>query len=220
MLDSLRAFARPGSARSCGAFLIVGFAGFGISNVITRSWHQYGRATVGNEDITIRDFQRAYQQPAQCRSPSRSASLRPPSRPWHLGIPSLVLHAPGRRRGDQPDRGQPRARRFRRSGSARCCASDPTFRGHARARSTATASTAVLQQNGFTEDEYFDLQTKAARRQQLTPGLFGDTAVPQPRSNLVNRYSGDTRTIDYFVADDGKHPAGRRADRRRNSRPT
>src|SRR5690606_12609856 len=57
----------------------------------------------------------------------------------------------------------------------------------------------VLERGGFTEAEYFDLQAKAARRQQVAAGLFADAAVPTAAAELLNRYTGDMRTIDYFV---------------------
>jgi peptidyl-prolyl cis-trans isomerase D len=57
----------------------------------------------------------------------------------------------------------------------------------------------VLQALGYTEQEYFDLQRDAARRQQVAQGLFIGSPVPNAAIELVNRYGGDKRTVDYFT---------------------
>jgi peptidyl-prolyl cis-trans isomerase D len=65
----------------------------------------------------------------------------------------------------------------------------------------------VLQQMGYTEKEYFELQAKAARRQQLASGLFAGSPVSATAYDLINRFSSDTRTVDYFVLN-GESVAG------------
>jgi peptidyl-prolyl cis-trans isomerase D len=75
---------------------------------------------------------------------------------------------------------------------------DPSF-GDILGKFDAQNFTRVLQASGYTEEEYFDLQRNAARRQQLAQGLFIGSPVPQAAIELVNRYGGDKRTIDYFT---------------------
>ena len=57
----------------------------------------------------------------------------------------------------------------------------------------------MLAQSGYTEAEYFDLQTRAARRQQIAMGLFAGSPVPKTAAELLNRYRNDTRTVEYFT---------------------
>jgi peptidyl-prolyl cis-trans isomerase D len=75
---------------------------------------------------------------------------------------------------------------------------DPSFAGNLGTFERANFQQA-LQQNGYTEAEYFDLQTKASRRQQIALGLFAGTVVPTTAKDLLNRYRNDTRTVEYFT---------------------
>src|SRR5690606_29438431 len=45
----------------------------------------------------------------------------------------------------------------------------------------------------------FDLQRNAARREQLVRGLFAGSPMPAAAVDLIARYTGDKRTVDYFV---------------------
>jgi peptidyl-prolyl cis-trans isomerase D len=75
---------------------------------------------------------------------------------------------------------------------------DPTFSGTLGNFDAATFK-AALQNAGYTEAEYFDLQRNNSRRQQLVAGLFAGSPTPQAALDLVTRYAGDKRTVDYFV---------------------
>lgn len=195
MLDSFRHLTKTWFGKILGVFLIVGLAGFGISNVI----FQFGTntvATVAGQDITIRDYQRAYNTQLNAvaqqygRIPSTEEALA-------LGVPSMVLdrlasEASVNKLGADLGLGVSEER------LSQMLRDDPSFSSALGAFDRANFLR-VLQQNGFTEAEYFDLQTKAARRQQLASGLFAGAPAPATAIELVNRFSGDTRTVDYFV---------------------
>ena len=54
----------------------------------------------------------------------------------------------------------------------------------------------VLAQNGFTENEYLDMQAKAARRQQLAVGLFGDATGGQDcHASPSGAHTGDISAL-------------------------
>jgi peptidyl-prolyl cis-trans isomerase D len=82
---------------------------------------------------------------------------------------------------------------------------DPAFAGTL-GEFDREAFTAVLQRSGMTENEYFDLRGKFARRQQLEAGLFADSATSSAAQELVSGFSGDRRTIDYFVLNEQSVP--------------
>lgn len=195
MLDSLRRIGRTWFGKVLGAFLLVGLAGFGISNVLL-DFGSGNVASVGGEDITIRQFQRAYnddlnrfaQQLGQVPTPEQAAALRIPE----STLARLASEAAVNKLGKDMGIGVSEDR------LSQMLRQDPTFAGTLGTFDPENFSR-VLQQLGFTEAEYFDLQTKAARRQQIAAALFADSAVPAAAQELLGRYTGDTRTIDYFV---------------------
>jgi peptidyl-prolyl cis-trans isomerase D len=195
MLDRLRNLGRTFIGKLIVALLIVGTASFGISNVIF-DLGSNTVARVGNAEISARDFQRAYN--AQLNTFSRQTGRVPtPAEAEQMGIPSIVLT----RLGAEAALGQLGKDYGLGVSDARLgqmVRQDPSFAG-AVGQFDRASFVRVLQQNGFTEAEYFELQAQAARRQQLTLALFGDVSVPDTAMQLVGRYAADTRTIDYFT---------------------
>ena len=195
MLEGFRNLSKTWFGKIMGVLLLIGLAGFGISNVI----FQFGTntvATAAGQDISVRDFQRAYNSQVNAlaqqfgRLPTQEEAIA-------LGVPGAVLdrlagEAAVNKLGKDMGLGVSEDR------LGRLVREDPTF-------ATALGGfdrdnfVRILQQSGFTEAEYFDLQTNAARRQQLISGLLGGVPVSSTAVELINRYAGDTRTIDYFV---------------------
>lgn len=195
MLNAFRSIAQTWFGKILGALLIVGLAGYGISSVI----FQLGTntvATVAGEDISTRDFQRAYD--TQLNSLAQQIGRLPTNEEAvAFGLPSVVLNRLGseaaiNKFGENLGLGVSEQR------LGKLLREDPSFAGTLGAFDPANFAR-VLQQNGFTEAEYLDLQTNAARRQQLASGLFGGSPTPQAALDLINRYANDKRTIDYFV---------------------
>ena len=195
MLNSLRNFGRSWVGKILGVLLLIGLAGFGIENVIT----QLGSTTVASvagRDISVRDYQRAYD--GQINQVAQQLGQVPtPEQATALGVPGMVLQrlageAVVNKLGQDLGLGVSEAR------LGKLLREDPTFQ-NALGQFDAGSFTRVLQNSGYTEAEYFDLQRKAAQRQQLIAGLLGDTQAPTAALELVNRYLGDTRTVDYFV---------------------
>src|SRR5215217_2653105 len=195
MLDSLRAFAKSWPGKIMGGFLLVGVAGFGINNVIT-DLGSNTVARVGNVEINSREFMRAYQSQLN-QVAQQIGSLPTAQDAINLGIPSTVLQnlaqdAAMDQLADGFGLGVSDAK------LSEMLRQDPSFQSVLGAFD-ASRFTQVLQASGLTEAEYFEDQSGAARRQQLILSLFGDTKLPATASNLINRYTADKRTIDYFV---------------------
>ncbi|MDP1730251.1 MAG: SurA N-terminal domain-containing protein [Devosia sp.] len=195
MLDSFRNIAKTWFGKLLGAFLIVGLAGFGISNVI----FDIGSNTVarvGEEEITTREFQRAYSNQLN-RFAQQVGRVPTAQEAVAVGIPSMAIN----RLASEAAINQLGARLgigVSDDRLGKMLREDPSFSGTL-GQFDRTSFLRVLQQNGFTEAEYFNLQTKTARRQQLVSGLFGGSVAPQAAQELMARYGGDTRTIDYFA---------------------
>lgn len=195
MLDSLRAFSRTWYAKIFFAVLVLSFALFGISNVI----FDLGTSTVarvGDQEITSNDFQRAFQ--SQLNSMAQQYGQVPTTeQAVAMGVPNSVIsqlaaNSAVDELAEKFGLGASQAR------LAIMLREDPSFSGTLGGFDRQTF-VRILQQNGFTEAEYFEMQARSARRQQLASALFADSAVPDAAVELVNRYSGDTRTLDYFV---------------------
>ena len=192
MLDLFRSMTKTWFGRILGVFLVIGLAGFGISNVLGTLGSNTIAQAAGT-DISARDFQRAYQNQLNGflqqngRIPTSEEAMA-------AGIPGFVIQQLG---------SQAAVNKFARDLGLgvsdvklrEMIGQDPNF-GDILGNVTKDNFKAVLQNSGFTEKEYFDLQRDAARRQQLLAGLTGDSPTPNAALELVTRYAGDKRTVD------------------------
>jgi peptidyl-prolyl cis-trans isomerase D len=195
MLDALRKFGNTWYGKLFFMVLMLGLAGFGVSDV----WTTLGStdvATIAGNPISQRDFQRAYNNALNGlaqqtgRMPSQQEAIA-------YGVPSMVLNDLASKVAINK-LGEDIGLGVSDDKLGEMVRNDPNFAGTLGSFDRANFI-AVLQQSGYTEAEYFDLQTTAARRQQIASGLFGGTPTPQAAVDLVNRYTGDKRSIDYFV---------------------
>ncbi len=195
MLSGLRNIAKTWFGKIIGIALIIGLAGFGISNVI----FQFGTGTVarvGDQEISALDFQRAYNNQLNQLSQNLGQMLTN-EQAAAFGLPGAVLQqltgeAAINGFGEQLGLGVSEDR------LARMLAADPSFAGTL-GNFDRTVFIQVLRQSGYTQEDYYELQRKAARRQQIASGLFAGSPTPSAAVELLGRYSGDTRSVDYFV---------------------
>src|SRR6201989_2610937 len=195
MMNFIRWLARTWCGKILGGLLLVGLAGFGISNVIV-DLGSNDLAKVGDETITIPDFQRAYQQQLN-QYAQQTGQMPTGAQALQLGIPSAVLgqlssNSAINQFALKQGIGVSDAR------LAKMVREDSSFFGVLGTFDRSNFES-VLQQNGYTEAQYFELQTRAARRQQIALGLFAGSAVPKTAEILLNRYRNDTRTVEYFT---------------------
>lgn len=198
MLDSLRRISRTWWGRGLFVLLLIGLTGFGVSGTILN----FGATTVahvGDEEITAREFQRAYTDDLQ-RVTQQIGQQPDPQQALAMGIPAgtlgrlsaeaaINLLATRMGLGVSDDRLGIMLR------------DDPSFSGTL-GKFDRTTFTRVLQQSGYTEAEYFNVQAKASRRQQMSAGFFADSPIPGAAEELLERFTNDKRTIDYFIIND------------------
>jgi peptidyl-prolyl cis-trans isomerase D len=195
MLEALRHFGNTWYGKIFFGILMVGLAGFGVSDV----WTTLGStdvATIGGNPISQRDFQRAYTNALNAVA-RQTGQMPTQQQALAYGVPSMVLNdliskEAVNKLGEDIGLGVSDDK------LGEILRSDPTFSGTLGSFDRANFQR-ILQQGGYTEAEYFGLQTDAARRQQIAAGLFAGTAVPQAALELIGRYTGDRRSIDYFV---------------------
>lgn len=194
MLALFRKFANTIVGKLLVGLLTAGMAIWGISNVITH----LGTTTVasiGGTDISTQDFQRAYRQ--QIQLVTQQMGITPTQeQAVAFGLPSIVLQRLA------SDAAMTRLASTLGLGIsddkyAEMIRNDPSFGGMPSLQKSVFKE--VITQAGYTETEYRDLQTGAAVRQQLASGLFAGVPAPQVATDLLNGYTGDSRTISYIT---------------------
>ncbi|MEO8757460.1 MAG: SurA N-terminal domain-containing protein [Devosia sp.] len=191
----MRRFATSWLGKILGGLLLIGLAGFGIQNVLL-DLGSNTLARVGDQDITIPQFQRDYRQQLN-QIAQQMGKMPTDQQALQLGIPTAVI---GKLASDAAINQLAIKLGIGASDAqlAKMVRDDPSFAGNLGTFERANF-VQVLQQNGYTENEYFELQARAARRQQVALGLFAGTVVPKTAEDLLNRYRNDTRTVEYFT---------------------
>lgn len=198
MLDGLRGFAKSWPGKIMGAFLLVGVAGFGINNVIT-DLGSNTVARVGDQEITSREFLRAYQ--SQTNNLANQIGRIPTvAEAEAMGLPTYVLL-----NLSQGEAMNVLANQLGLGVSddklGQMLRSDPSFQGTL-GNFDPSIFTQVLQASGWTEAEYFETRGNEAKREQLTKALFSDKTLPDVAQGLINDYAGTQRTIDFITLTD------------------
>ena len=218
MLDSLRAFSRTWFAqdllrRSRPRALPL----FGISNVI----FDLGTSTVarvGDQEITIQRVPAGLSVAAQPDGPAvrPGADRRAGGGARH---PELGDRPARRQRRDRPGRRRISASASRRPGSARCCARIRLSPARS-AVSTAQNFVRVLQQIGYTEAEYFEIQTQGRARASSSRAPSSPTPPSRTRRSSWSTATRPTRAPS--TTSSSTRPACRRSPIRptRSWRPT
>lgn len=195
MLDGLRLFAKSWPGKILGAFLLVGVAGFGINNVIT-DLGSNTVARVGDEEITSREFLRAYQSQVN-RFANQLGRVPSMSEAESLGLPTAVLlglseGAAMTQLANQMGLGVSEDK------LGQMLRSDPSFQGTL-GNFDASTFAQVLQASGWTEAEYFRARGNEAKREQLLDTLFAENALPAVATSLINNYAASQRSIEYIA---------------------
>lgn len=195
MLDSFRKFAGSIFGKVLLGLLLIAMAGFGIQGVL-QSIGSNVVAKVGGQDITTREFQRAYQAEMN-QAAQQTGSMPTAQQAVAMGIPGatlarLAVDSALNRLAGQLDLGASDKK------LGELLRQDPSFAGAGGKFDRATFNR-VLQMNGFTESDYLKNLRQSAERQQIVMTTIADMPAPKAAVDLLNRYYGDTRTLDYFV---------------------
>ena len=181
-----------------GAFLLVGVAGFGINNVIT-DLGSNTVARVGDQEITSREFLRAYQSQANNLA-NQIGRIPTVAEAEAMGLPTYVLM-----NISQGEAMNVLANQLGLGVSDKklgeMLRADPSFQGTL-GNFDPSIFTQVLQASGWTESEYFETRGAEAKREQLTSALFAEKTLPDVAQGLINDFAGTQRTIDYITLTD------------------
>lgn len=195
MLDALRKGAGTWVAKIFIALLVLSFAVWGIADIF-RGFGQNVAAKVGNTEISLFAFDRAYrrdlsqlgQQIGRTLSTTEGAQFGVPQQT--LG--KLVAQAALNETATNMDLGISDAR------LGRLIQDDPAFQrpggGYDRAKLQQ-----VLRNNGMTEDEFVIERRQLSERQQLAEGISGAMNAPTVYLELLHSYQSETRDLKYLL---------------------
>ncbi|ODN68781.1 peptidylprolyl isomerase [Methylobrevis pamukkalensis] len=192
MLDSLRRGAQTLVAKILLGLLVASFAVWGISGSIT-SMSTDSIASVGDTDIRIADFQRAYQFETQAIVRQLGQPLTP-SQAAAFGIPQRVL---GRMMSEAALTDAANAFGIGISDErlAAEIAADPSLQRDGKFDRAYFSQ--LLRSNNLNEASYIEERREAERRGQLVDGLFGGIKAPAALTEAVVSYGSEVRDVDY-----------------------
>ncbi|TYC65622.1 peptidylprolyl isomerase [Stappia sp. BW2] len=195
MLDALRKGAGTWVAKLFIALLIMSFAVWGISGFLTGTG-QNTAAKVGDTEVSLFDFDRAYRQDLGRLAQQFGRQLTP-AEGAALGVPQqtlgkLVAEAAMNDTAQTMKLGVSDAR------LATIIQSDPAFEGPG-GRYDKNRLQQVLRASGYREDEYVVERRKVAERAQLAEGIAGSMKAPVTYLELLDTYQGEARSADYLL---------------------
>lgn len=195
MLSSFSKFAKSIWGKIFTGLLAVGMVAFGITNVIT-GLSSSTVAESGGQELSVRDFSRGYEDYLNFMS-QRLGRIPTDQEAIALGLPGLVIqqfHTDAAVNALASDLGL--GVTDQRLGEL--IQQDPRL-GNVLGTFDRDRFKDALRQLGYTENEYLELRSRTVRREQLEAALFDDAPVPQAARELITRFSGDKRSVDYFV---------------------
>ena len=195
MLDTMRKYASGWVAQVLIGILIISFAIWGIAGALS-GIHVNTVAQVGNTDITVVDFDRAYRSEIENLS-RRFGQRLSPDQARALGIPQQVL---GQliTQASLDDQASSLSLGVSQDMLIKEIAEDPAFRGPD-GNFSRTLFLEQLRQLGISEDDYVLQRQAAEKRRQLAIALSGGPTIPQALAKALHEYQTEARTISYIV---------------------
>ena len=175
--------------------LIVSFAVWGIGDIF-RGFGRSSLAKIGHTEIGIEQFRQIYNERLQQigRQIGRPISA---DQARALGFDQQLL---GQIVAETAldERTRELGLGLSDAEIARRITDDPMFRG-LNGQFDASRFQQIIRSAGYTELRYAAEQRKVSLRRQLAETISGDVAAPSTMADLVNRYSGEERSIEYVV---------------------
>jgi peptidyl-prolyl cis-trans isomerase D len=201
MLDAMRRGALNWLSKILLALLVVAFAVWGVADV----FRGYGRGTVariGSTEISAEEFRQAYQDELASIERRMGGRRLTSEQAKLLGIQQRTL---SRLIGTAAIDTHARQLHLSLSdqGLVDILRQDPAFHGPNGAFSQQTFQS-YLRQNGMSEGRYVANRRKEEVREQLTDTLLGGVSPPQLLMDMLHRYQGETRVIEFLAPDYGK----------------
>jgi peptidyl-prolyl cis-trans isomerase D len=198
MLDAMRRGALNWLSKILLALLVVAFAVWGVADV----FRGYGRGTlarIGSTEISVEEYRQAYQDELASIERRMGGRRLTTEQAKLLGIEQRALS-----RLISTAAIDTHARQLHLAlsdqGIADIVRKDPAFQGPDGAFSQRTFQS-YLRQNGMSEGRYIATRRKEEVREQLTDTLLGGVSPPQLLMDMLHRYQGETRVIEFLTPD-------------------
>ena len=180
--------------------LVVSFAIWGIGDIF-RGFGRSSLAKIGKTEIGTEQFRQIYNDRLQQLSRQIGRPISP-DQARALGfdrqlLGQLVAETALDERTRQLGLGLSDAEVARR------ITEDPTFRGFTGQFDKARFDQ-MIRSAGYTEARYAAEQRRVSLRRQLAETVTAEVAPPKSLADLVNRYEGEERSIEYVVLDRAK----------------
>ena len=200
MLDKLRKASSGWVAQLLIALLVVSFAVWGVSGFFT-GFNSDVVATVGNTEVTVRQFARNYEASLRQLSQQLGQEVTP-DQAQMFGLPQQVL---GRLIADAAltDEARRMGLGISNKSLSTKIADDEAFQDPS-GNFDRTRFIQLLQNAGLSENQYIAELRTGYIRQQIVDGLAGETKVPDAFMRGLHEYQNEERKLSWVILD----PAG------------
>ncbi len=195
MLDTIRKYANSWVAQLLMGLLVLSFGAWGVNDVFN-GFHTNDVAEVGSQAITVTDFQREYQAASTTLSQRMGAAITP-DQARQFGLPnevlgSLVSQATLDNAAGNMGLG------ISNAALSQKITSDPQFVG-SDGKFDRDLMNQVIQQYGYTPDDFILSQRREVVRGQLGQAFAGGIVTPVAYLQAVHEYQAEARDISYLM---------------------
>ncbi|CAN1721776.1 peptidyl-prolyl cis-trans isomerase D [Hyphomicrobium sp. 1Nfss2.1] len=200
MLDALRRGSTGLVAKLLFALLVLSFAVWGVADVF-RGWGQGSLAKVGDHEIKVQDYQRAFQN--EINLISQQAGRRITAEQAHaFGLDNrvlarLVAWSAVEQHANDLDLA------ISDAALIEGLQTDDAFKGPD-GKFNRFAFENVIERLGLNERGFLQLRRRDELREQLTSALINGVAVPPASLELMNAWRNETRIAEHFTIDADK----------------
>ena len=195
MLDSMRKHASGPVAKVLIGILIISFGVWGIAGALSGIGTNTV-AQVGNSEISVAAFDRAYRRELQSVSQQVGTQVTP-DQARAFGLPNQVL-ARLVTEAALDDQAERLSLGVSQDTLVKEIAADPSFKGPAGTFDRAYF-VQVLRANGLNEDDYVMERRNVERRKQIADSISGGATMPTVLAEALHIYQTEARTIRYLV---------------------
>jgi peptidyl-prolyl cis-trans isomerase D len=201
MLDALRRGAQGWVAKLLFALLIVSFGVFWNVADVFRGFGRGSIAKVGDTDVTVSDFQRAFQNKVRSLQLNDGSRLTTEQalmlRLDRQALNELIAQAAVKSHADELGLALSDAT------LAEGIQNDPNFHG-ADGKFSRLGFDGLLRQLGMSEAQFFAIRRDDELRRQISEALSSSVAVPKPMIEDLHKWREETRSIEHVVIDPAK----------------
>jgi peptidyl-prolyl cis-trans isomerase D len=200
MLDAIRRGSTGWVAKILLAVLVFSFAIWGVADVFT-GWGRGSIAKVGDREIRVNDFQRAFQNELRTIQ-NRSGRRISTEDARAAGLDDRILSqlmawaAVGEHAGELN-------LALSDAELLEALKKDPAFAGPDGSFSRIGFEN-TLYQSGLTDRAYLSLRRDDELRRQVTDALTKSIVIPETMIDVANAWQGETRQVEYFTIDADK----------------